>query len=733
MQERRKSHMKSIEEIRRGLDGLEQAVRELDKGPPVDQAEIDELMGRIEALRADLRRLSPQESWDTAGGRDGPLRQFRSATGAYHGPRTESVKKPKQRRRTWDEKALGKYAVGVLASVLVLLAAAVLLTAVWNVVPDGVKFALLMLAGAGLCDAGVVMRLHGKWGKPFWTCVAALGLGLCFLDITGGALFWDIYGGYDFMAGICYLIWFFTALKIAGRMDSLSFQCVTYAGGLIALALALSGTDGFAAELQASVMTACMAAPGVKSMLEGRRTGWGARVQVLFCIMAGGMFLWYRQPHSEQGSWVLLYTGAVLAGLALYRAPDLWPEGRYKNVFDTVLCGAASLWAAGYTSRAVVSPVNGLELVAFFLAMAVIACVVFLRREAYPCYLPGAALAACMLAGDMPGVLVYVLSGAMFFVFAAAFGRNIKIQVRVGLYILLAFAVTWAGDMPGYLLDAETLLPVSYGIPMALVRPLLAGSIVMSAAGAVLGYFAARGGFAWKKPAESVVMIGAAGLFAGRLMEFFDVSYAFAVWPAAVLLLYHKWLAMRRDRSCDTAAARVLWTAFAGMACVYVQTGWMAAHFMKSAGGFDGTLSAAVLLAFTASSVASALLSGSMARCAWAVVMANWTAYFAACMENGLSGMAFSLLGITLAAGFVALGFYKKTRNLRLSGLGVLILYVMKLSLFDIRQSGSSIGMAAGLLLGGLVCFGVSFGYNYLDRKYGIEDKTTGKEENNEN
>lgn len=78
-----------------------------------------------------------------------------------------------------------------------------------------------------------------------------------------------------------------------------------------------------------------------------------------------------------------------------------------------------------------------------------------------------------------------------------------------------------------------------------------------------------------------------------------------------------------------------------------------------------------------------------------------------------------SLFGLGIAAGFIGLGFWKRRKALRVSGLCMMIVYVLKISLADIQTGGNVAGTAIGLLFGGLVCFGVSFAYNRLDKLYG--------------
>ncbi len=78
-----------------------------------------------------------------------------------------------------------------------------------------------------------------------------------------------------------------------------------------------------------------------------------------------------------------------------------------------------------------------------------------------------------------------------------------------------------------------------------------------------------------------------------------------------------------------------------------------------------------------------------------------------------------SCFGLLLSAVFIGLGFWRKRKPLRLAGLTTMIGYVLKIALVDISRTGDTGKQILVLLAGGIVCFGVSFAYNKLDKLYG--------------
>lgn len=87
--------------------------------------------------------------------------------------------------------------------------------------------------------------------------------------------------------------------------------------------------------------------------------------------------------------------------------------------------------------------------------------------------------------------------------------------------------------------------------------------------------------------------------------------------------------------------------------------------------------------------------------------------------ETSNENLIITCLGFLLAALFIAIGFWKKQKNIRICGLVFLIGYVLKVALLDASESGNIDSRILGLLIGGAVCFVVSFAYNKLNKLYG--------------
>ena len=98
-----------------------------------------------------------------------------------------------------------------------------------------------------------------------------------------------------------------------------------------------------------------------------------------------------------------------------------------------------------------------------------------------------------------------------------------------------------------------------------------------------------------------------------------------------------------------------------------------------------------------------------------ACLAANWCLWLSAFLWAPEARASVSAAGILLSAGFVAAGFYLGRRSVRQAGLYCALLYALKLGLFDMSFSGG-LGMAAGFLVSGAGCFGISLLYNKLGK-----------------
>jgi len=197
----------------------------------------------------------------------------------------------------------------------------------------------------------------------------------------------------------------------------------------------------------------------------------------------------------------------------------------------------------------------------------------------------------------------------------------------------------------------------------------------------------------------------------------------------AALSLAHRYLVPNKQpsvRAFEQALAKVLSAAITVWICLRCYIGGM---FMPELA--DKVIVTILLISYSVLTVSKTIHKSSVVRTVLCVIFSHYNSAFVTLMWNSRNANIFiSYFGLLLSAVFIGLGFWKKRKPLRLAGLASMIGYVLKIALVDISRTGDTGKQILVLLAGGIVCFGVSFAYNKLDKLYGdVKTQEQGSEE----
>lgn len=720
--------MREIAEIKQELLDLDARLQKLESakisGEGITAGDILYLTGRQESLRADVRALEARLQ-----GQSGVRPVYPVPPVPPVPPkRLVSFPKPVREKRKLDERVLGKYLVGVLASVLVLLAVGVLIASVWSEIPDAAKFGMFLLAGIGLEAAGAYFVKKGGTGNGFWSSLTGLGSGICFLALASGCIIWHLYP--MAVAGLAGVLWFGAQFLIASRFGSWPFYAVAYTGGIVAIWLAApAGMASVFDELPMVFMAGAILLIGMAGN-RFRPKPWLPAMNALLASLAAykiddcmWMDAWIVGSPAYR-PWLSASVAAALAFLVLGQAYEICPPafrlGKYKKLLDVALiaCAACQLAVRCDSLR---SRLDISEPLALLLCLALTVAAIALARSRWNLVLLGTTPALVFVLAELSDVWT---DERALLPCLVALGLVLVARIRNGGRLGRLTAWLWAMSSAFllFLIQSDGWRRGD-AAPFALFCALLAICLA-TGTGAVLYWGVLKRDEGCLPDLELLSAMGIMTLGAARLAQlFFDIDQIPAMIVAAGLL-YHRWAVMRKRRPALLwhIAISLLWTAAAFLLCGYVHI------LMLFADDLEQSLGISILLAFSCSSICAAIVSDSRfrrIRTVFAVLFANWTMFFSGNIVTGLTGLVISVLGLVLAAGFIALGFWRRSKDMRLLGLGCMILYVLKISLFDVQGSSGIFGTAGGLLLGGLICFGVSFAYNRIDRLY---DRTEEKD-----
>lgn len=139
-------------------------------------------------------------------------------------------------KRIGGEKQLGRYLLSLAASLLVLMAAASLVALLWNAVPHYVKILIIGVVAAALTGVGTWLSLRPGSNKVAAATVMGTGGGLGFVAIIGGVL---LGGTIPPEAAILLLTaWSIVLILLAGKARTFFAALIVGAGGIVTVILA---------------------------------------------------------------------------------------------------------------------------------------------------------------------------------------------------------------------------------------------------------------------------------------------------------------------------------------------------------------------------------------------------------------------------------------------------------------------------------------------------------------
>lgn len=777
---------RNLSEIMSSIDALDRRLRAIEEyrknAPDMSDKALREMHEELDSIRAALSALGTGRRQTGTAARQENGREmnwtYRMPSVVYRGetlqdklahPRTADREKSvpmgysnvqmnppdqKTRRINWSERNLGKYLLGVLAAVLILLAAGVLIAAVWPMIPDSLKFLALLACGAGLQLVGMRFVLQSENRRNgFWLSVTGLGAGVSLMAAAAGCLAWDLYP-LD-VAGVLAAIWFGCNLLAAGKLDSPVFYVIAYIGAALAVALSvnLSTAGSLVDQIPVAVMPVLILALGDFAAFRHPRRCLRVLnyLAALFFIDILGVFAaelaYYVDVTVDPGELYLFFSrpapGVIIAPAILiifahliHVSPDTMERQGEKPGPD--LLRALPVVIAGFVG--IFAVYKGVNSVAIYAAQYVggdptaaatgavvslmVMAVIVIRRDQIDCLLPGLTVPMTLLFASVSDSLFNLPCLFPVMLCVLLFTLN-----RVRQRDSFQFSLWLALGLSGIMVVSQSDWRMGWydsGADMGEMRYVLLFMAACFAYLAVLCFTYAgelkRGSrFKWY-PVTSlgcavlIALTAAKGVYTAMVCFLPDaLPEAVRLGIIALVLLFHRWYVQAKTRSELGAAglARLLWSVCAGIFTIYLHM------CVMSTSGLEQGVCIMVLTAMAGSTVAWASASGSEVYVVLSVLFANETLAFVGGV-NDIYGLTLSVLGVCLCAGFIWLGFFRELRTMRRLGLAGMILYVIKIALLDVQSaSGDVVSTALGLLFAGLVCFGVSFVYNKLDKKYG--------------
>lgn len=586
-----------------------------------------------------------------------------------------------------SEVDVGRYVMTTVAAVLCLLAFGVLILTIWGSMPDMGKFLLFLAVGIGLESLGT-WRASKQYMRPFWLGVAGLGAGISFIDLTAGCLFWGLYE--LVLTGIFVIIWFIANLYLGRKQSAGIYYVISYIGGLIASLLACEiMVVGSYGETALILITAVIAVAGYLEC-----TAESKQYLVLFNISYCGIVclcLVSLLRDSSMFSWVALpWFCVVLALWCLYltRKVRLF-QGDAGIAIRVVITFILSLLARASVTSACQN--EGVSVLVMNLLLIVVLCVPAIKADS----------------GYLMGVVVALSDSVI------AVSQECNFDILL-LTVVLAISVWVVGISWSW--DNRVALLISYGYALMRISEVNQPDVlhVIVAIVTFIALLACIAGYAcrsireniwFNKPFDLLVVSALPGASMSVFTKINLVPMALQCTVVMVCLYIYYFLYLDRCEEAPTQNVKIAWYVARVVTYLALLSNIL---FADTADKIILTCAMMITIGFN---LYQMIHTKSGAHAILCCLLANWQMLCLTGMWDFKINILTSIAGILIAAGFVAAGFLLDIKASRQVGLGCAVLYSIKLGLFDVAGN-TGIGTAGGLLIAGLLCFGISLAYN---------------------
>lgn len=704
-------------------------------GPVYDESEPDVLTQQPAAVQSGSRQLadtsfeansaSPASPQNSVGEYPGsPSVSHSPASGHAEKQPVSPVPQPKlvrERPAVLSENAIGKYVIGILASLLILTGVAVLAATFWNLIPDFVKFAAVFLFGILMGSAGLLAGKKSGAHNAFHLSLTGCSIAILYCDLIAARMAWGLFS--DGVMLILLILWMLAGFFLSKKLHSDITFGIIQIGNAISILLTTQLMEiGFSLWLilffvLSTVVLTCLTANCGFHKANRLAASFIAIFSYLL-IMEQLQTLISRNQFVEDYpvmlSCGLLYIGlfvlsSVLFGLIPYGLRDFsGPEGKVLLAVQAQIlaCGIHHIaYEAGRISvlSDMISP-SAPGIVSLLVLSALL-----LKKDTRTFALMIISFNITMVLGGLSSLsfdtwsllpCIFCLALLLFALRLRNFWLKLGALISYGLlsvYMLLFSFVNLITDSFGTGLQSAAI----HGI-MILI-PLFAAAEI-----------AKNKGLTSKRRVLALLCLDTAAYYCFLLCFNLDLWMLWATAVSAALFFgISRIPVFREDAACRShylAVKLVLQVFF-----------WISLEF--NASNWELAAGCLLLLCFTALLVTEALAernhSGKrfypLVSCVLMTVnlvdIINQT-------PLGTYGVLISFTCLFTAGLCIVLGFRIQNKPIRTYGLILIILSVLKMVTIDVASTDSIVRVAA-FIGGGLLCFFISWGYNRLDKDVG--------------
>ena len=503
------------------------------------------------------------------------------------------------------------------------------------------------------------------------------------------------------------LTWLIFHVWLALHKRANIFYVIAYIGGLVTIWLAILSADrNISGELMLVFLLLTTVGLGEFSAWKSKSKGL-VLANMLFCLISfllirsnygQGSFL-YNWYNPKLLPWVMI----ALVTLCLFEVRWLVPENWKYALWIEAL--ATFITCAFFNDC-----INQVQFLTDKTApLVTTAIIVLCGVKSCSGYLPGAAVPSaiflsiaswhiCGCAGAFPALVAATV--------AAIPGMLADKDKRTGVVLFFLTAVFATVSDPKLLLSVLAIATLMVGL-------------------AVYSINTARKDIYFRKPMDLLIMAVLPGILLTALRDFSIYLQILPVGTAiAGLIAYDYFVARKIDRENSDRLAHVLWVSC--MIAAYLllvfrtHTPFGASEIIVAV---NVALKIFCFIGLSVFRIERARDSKDQVSAVLSVMFTHLNLYWSVqAWSISYTWVIVSLVGLALSAALILCGFRWRCKPMRQTALICSILYVAKMAFVDIRLD-DGIKAAGALLAAGLLCFGISFAYHKLSRRYAaIED-----------
>ena len=613
------------------------------------------------------------------------------------------------------ENILGKRVMGILASLLVFIGLVSLALLVYDKIPEVLKFGLMILISGGLLTAGIL--IYRRRPSAFSVSLTGCGVGGLYITIIASNLIFHYTGAVAMY--LLLLIWAGSVLFLSLRLKQTAFSIVCSCG--ILFSVFMGATDALPYELLLLTIYTVIAFAGVLFFARKKTAGWIAHLMAMLSFLGLALGSAGVKWSGEYDIFKCLAAGTAMIGLlaiSLFQMVRL--DREQENVVSVVL-----LWVETFLMGVIVfsymsqfatyTEADSIFTLIFMLFQACqIGCAVFLGLQKG--YFHGVVIVSGVYMLIASAVLFSCLNipiSGMFLVYIPALMYGYK--SKQALYVFLGYGAM----LLGMLVQAGGYSQSSFAVIYNLEGQIAAVVCILSF------YYLYRTPDIWQRAAKCCTYF----LCNVAIMSFLDKWIYIQLLLLLLLVLaiesglYYDWSQemfhfFKRDQR-GVKKERVT------VVCLAIMEGFLLLSGMItiSSGNVNRwqQIVLAVLLGYVSVQKVPELLDNPKLR--------SWVGY--------LCGIRFTMVVLVIVKSFadtsrypyidsiilmitavicIVIGFWKNHSSIRMYGLILTLISVLKLVMADLYMFNSVIRVVA-FILGGMLCFGISLLYQRTTRK----------------